>query len=110
MKSQKAKILNNGEVAGFLSRDDNGYSFVYENEYFRDVTKPPISLTFPKDKKEFRSKALFSFFFGLLAEGENKEIQCRTLKIDEQDHFGRLLKTASAETIGAITVEEYPNG
>jgi len=28
------------------------------------------------------------------------------LKIDENDHFSRLLKTAGENTIGAITVQE----
>jgi hypothetical protein len=30
--------------------------------------------------------------------------QCRIHKIDENDHFGLLLKTANEETIGAIRV------
>jgi len=48
---------------------------------------------------------LFSFFSGLLSEGINKDIQCRLLKIDENDDFTRLLKTAGEDTIGAITVK-----
>jgi hypothetical protein len=42
----------------------------------------------------------------LLAEGENKLLQCRLLKIDEYDHFTRLLRTCATETIGGITVKE----
>ena len=57
-----------------------------------------------KSEKEFYSDILFPFFYGLLAEGEEKVLQCRTLKIDENDHFTRLLKTADENTIGAITV------
>lgn len=34
------------------------------------------------------------FFFGLLSEGINKDIQCRLLKIDEDDDFTRLIQTA----------------
>jgi hypothetical protein len=33
-------------------------------------------------------------------------LQSRTLKLDKRDHFGFLLATASADTIGAITVIE----
>jgi len=106
MKSRRAKIFNNGELAGFLVEDGEGYTFTYENGYLQNAARMPISLTLPKEEKEFHSKNLFPFFFGLLAEGENKEIQCRMLKIDEQDHFTRLLKTAHTETIGAITVQE----
>ena len=47
-------------------------------------------------------------FFGLLAEGDDKALQCRVLKIDEDDHFTRLLRTCAAETIGGVTVKEVP--
>jgi serine/threonine-protein kinase HipA len=40
-----------------------------------------------------------------LSEGVNKNIQCRLLKIDENDHFGRLLLTAQDDNIGSITVK-----
>ena len=33
-------------------------------------------------------------------------MQCRLLKIDENDDFTRLIKTAGEDTIGAITVKE----
>jgi hypothetical protein len=42
----------------------------------------------------------------LLAEGEDKVLQCRLLKIDENDHFTRLLRTCQTETIGGVTVKE----
>jgi HipA-like protein len=106
MKERKAKVLNNGRLAGFLSKSNAGYAFAYAEEYLLDATAPAISLTLPKQTKEHRSDILFPFFFGLLAEGENKKAQCRALKIDERDHFARLLKTAATETIGAITVQE----
>jgi hypothetical protein len=35
-----------------------------------------------------------------------KTIQCRALKIDENDHFTRLLKTSGMDVIGSVTVEE----
>ncbi|MDB5051446.1 MAG: hypothetical protein JWO30_4517 [Fibrobacteres bacterium] len=106
MKERKARVLNNGRLAGFLSKSKEGYTFSYTEGYLLDATAPPISLTIPKQAKEHKSELLFPFFFGLLAEGENKKAQCRALKIDERDHFTRLLKTAGAETIGAITVQE----
>jgi HipA-like protein len=49
---------------------------------------------------------LFPFFFGLLAEGDDKKLQCRLLHIDENDPFTRLLKTCTTEPIGGVTVEE----
>lgn len=106
MRERKARVLNNGRLAGFLSKSKEGYTFSYTEGYLLDTSAPPISLTLPKRIKEHKSEILFPFFFGLLAEGENKKDQCRALRIDERDHFTRLLKTAGTETIGAITVEE----
>jgi HipA-like protein len=44
-------------------------------------------------------------FFGLLAEGANKELQYRHLKIDEENDFTHLLQTAATDTIGAVTIK-----
>jgi HipA-like protein len=92
--------------AGILTQDAGGYVFEYLPSYVVNPALPAISLTLPKREAAFQSPVLFPFFFGLLAEGENKLLQCRLLKIDEDDHFTRLLKTCTAETIGGITVKE----
>jgi HipA-like protein len=103
----KAGVYNNGVLAGTLEKKaPDDYCFTYADEYLADPTHPSISLTLPRTKKEHQSPVLFSFFTGLLAEGINKNIQCRLLKIDEDDDFTRLLKTAGEDTIGAITVQE----
>jgi|SRR5580658_8094496 HipA-like protein len=103
----KAEIYNNGIRAGYLEkRGPNEYHFEYTTEYYSNASLPPISLTLPKTRRSYQSPALFSFFAGLLAEGINKDIQCRLLKIDEKDDFTRLLRTADEDTIGGITVKE----
>lgn len=103
----KAQVFNNGILAGILEKRESGnYVFTYTIEYFTDNNKPAISLTLPKTQREFESNELFAFFYGLLAEGINKDIQCRLLRIDEDDEFTRLIKTAGEDTIGAITVKE----
>ena len=91
--------------AGFLTETEEGYEFVYEAGYLSDATQPAISLTLPKRAEPYRSEGLFSFFYGLLAEGVQKDIQCRYLKIDEDDDFGRLLQTSRYDCIGAVHVE-----
>jgi len=104
----KAEIYNNGILAGILEKKGPAdYHFVYDNTYWINPSLSAISLTLPKTRQTYQSPTLFSFFAGLLAEGINKDIQCRLLKIDEQDDFTRLLKTAGDDTIGAITVKEY---
>jgi serine/threonine-protein kinase HipA len=97
-------VYFNDKLAGKLEKSIEGYKFTYDNNYLLDKSQPSISISFPKSKNEFKSKDLFSFFFGLLAEGVNKDMQCKTLKIDENDHFTRLLKTAGSNTIGAVTI------
>lgn len=102
----KGLVYNNGLLAGFIEKESEGnYIFEYEEVYFTDKQYPPISLTLPKTQKTYRSKTLFPFFYGLLSEGINKDIQCRLLKIDENDNFTRLLAAAGDDTIGAITVK-----
>ncbi len=106
---RQANVLCRGIPAGVLSQQEGGaYCFQYVPEYVSNPRYPAISLSLPKREKHFESQVLFPFFFGLLAEGENKALQCRVLKIDEDDHFTRLLKTCKAETIGGISVQETP--
>jgi HipA-like protein len=103
----KGAVYNNEILVGYLEKERSGtYKFMYEKSYFENKTLPPISLTLPKSKNHHESDTLFAFFAGLLSEGVNKEIQCRLLKIDENDDFTRLLKTAGDDTIGAITVKK----
>lgn len=104
---QRGIVFSNGIKAGSVERTDNlKYVFEYDRAYFANQNMPAISLTLPKTQIRYEADTLFPFFYGLLAEGVNKEIQCRLLKIDEEDDFTRLLKTSGADTIGAITIQE----
>lgn len=103
----KGAVYYNNILAGVLEKKAaNDYRFTYAESYMLNPLLPAISLTLPKTQAEHQSQTLFSFFAGLLSEGINKDIQCRMLKIDEDDDFTRLLKTAGDDTIGAITVRE----
>ncbi len=108
MKPVAAEVLFNGQLAGILRRSGAQYSFRYAEGYLQ-TDQPAISLTLPKRPEAFVAPVLFSFFYGLLAEGVAKQIQCRELRIDENDHFTRLIRTAHTETIGAVTVREIEN-
>ncbi|MEI6950801.1 HipA N-terminal domain-containing protein [Paraflavisolibacter sp. H34] len=100
-----AAVFYNDLPAGVLRQVAGGYCFRYEDTYFADASCPPISLTLPKTQQFHTSPVLFPFFFGLLAEGTNKELQCRLLHLDEADDFSRLLLTATEDTIGAVTLK-----
>ena len=105
-----ANIYVNKELSGTLTENKDGsFVFSYTDEYFKDNTKTAISLTLPKTKKEYHSDSLFPFFFNMLSEGVNKEVQMRKFKIDENDYFSLLLATAQEDTIGAITIKPTDN-
>ena len=103
----KASVYYNNILAGILEKkESNTYTFIYDRAYLLNPAMPAISLTLPKASEAHEQTVLFSFFMGLLSEGINKKIQCRLLKIDGEDDFTRLLKTAGEDTIGAITIKE----
>ena len=105
--SRGGKVFYGGELAGHIERRDDGrYRFAYQPEYLARPDARPVSLTLPLRREEFVSPVLFPFFSGLLAEGSLKELQCRMHRIDPDDDFTRLLKTARHDVIGAVTVEE----
>lgn len=104
---QKGIVYKNKLPIGELSRNDRGlYGFFYYEDYLQSENPSAISVNLPLKQDPFVSKILFPFFFNLLSEGNLKSMQCRELKIDEDDNFTRLLKTTQENTIGAITVEE----
>lgn len=100
------EVYRNKIFTGLLVEDNqNHFIFTYDDKYFNDQNQPAISLTLPKTKKQYRNKFLFPFFFNMLSEGVNRNLQSRQLQIDKNDHFGLLLATTQYDTIGAITVK-----
>lgn len=102
--SRSGKVYCQGKLAGRVEERSDGYRFVYDTAYLALEDAVPVSLTLPLQSDPYDSAVLFPFFYGLLAEGILKDTQCRTLKLDENDHFGRLLRTAGSDTIGDVTV------
>jgi len=99
-----AYVYDAETLAGELGFDGKVYSFVYDENFLKH--HQAISLTLPKQQEPFLSTTLHPFFSNLLAEGNLKKLQCKKLKIDENDEFTRLLKTATDDTIGTITIRE----
>lgn len=102
---RKAIVYKYDIPAGVLTEEDDCYTFKYEDSYLSDSSNSSVSLTLPKSQKEYKSKFLFPAFSNLLSEGVNRKLQCRILKIDENDSFGLLLATANFDTTGALTVK-----
>ena len=94
--------------AGLLSEEDDGYRFVYDDEYLRQPDVNPISLTMPTSQKVYVSKVLFPFFDGLIPEGWLLDISIKNWKLDPRDRMGLLL-TCCRDCVGAVSVESMDN-
>ena len=99
---RQCKVFVHDEEAGLLQEtDDMEYVFSYIQSYKGE----PVCLAMPVRDKPYYSDYLFPFFFNMLSEGENRQIQSTVLHIDENDDFGILLATAQEDTIGAVTIK-----
>lgn len=107
---RKAKVLFKNEEAGILMQHDDGsFSFLYHDDWVANKDKKSISLTLPKNEKEFHSQYLFPFFYSMLLEGSNKQVACKLNRIDLEDNFGLLMITAKNDSIGAVRIIKLEN-
>jgi len=102
----QAMVLYNGRPAGILEKGISLYRFTYDEVYMNTPGSRPISITMPFQKEAYESKELFPLFTNMLSEGMNKRMQCRLLKIDENDYFSLLLATAKDDSIGPLTIKQ----
>lgn len=99
-------VLYNGKLSGILEKGKGFYRFIYDETYMNTAGSRPVSITMPFRKEAYESKELFPGFVNMLSEGMNKRMQCRMLKIDENDYFRLLLTTTQEDSIGPITIKE----
>lgn len=103
---RQGKVFLNHVYAGTLTEaPGEGYSFIYDDIFYADTSLPAISLTLPKNQKEYHSKTLFPFFANMLSEGYNRQLQAKLHHVDVDDDFGILLATAYCDTPGAVTIK-----
>lgn len=98
---RRAKVLFKGQQAGTVEETESGYRFTYDPDFIG--AGHSIAVSFPLQAAPFESLRLFPFFEGLLPEGWYKEIVCRTIKIDEEDNFGLLIR-ACKDCVGAVSI------
>ena len=99
---RQCKIYVHDKGAGILQETDNRrYVFTYDEGYDGE----PVCLAMPVRKEPYQSDFLFPYFFNMLSEGANRQLQSTLLHIDENDDFGILLATAQNDTIGAVTIK-----
>jgi len=104
MKQAKIFIYNN--LAGVLTEDENGYTFVYDPQFLANRTAEPVSLTMPLTDKPYISNVLHPFFDGLIPEGWLLDIAEKNWKISERDRMS-LLMACCKDCIGAVSVQPF---
>ena len=99
---RQCKVLVHNVEAGILQEtDDRRYIFTYNEDYKGN----PVCIAMPIRKEPYTSEYLFPYFYNMLSEGANRQLQSQLLHIDEHDDFGIMLETAQYDTIGAVTIK-----
>ena len=97
-------VLINGEMAGLVWQDDEGYGFIYFDHYLASGKSVPVSLTMPLRNEPYQSKTMLPFFDGLIPEGWLLDITVKNWKLDPADRM-KLLLTVCKDCIGAVSIE-----
>ena len=100
---KQGKIYLYDQLTGFLTEDENGFTFAYDSQYLGKADAEAISLTLPLTDKPYRSNVLFPFFDGLTPEGWLLTIAENNWKINERDRMSLLLACCK-DCIGAVSV------
>lgn len=99
---RQCEVYVHDTAAGILQETDTGkYVFTYHENYQGE----PVCLAMPIRKEAYRSNHFFPYFFNMLSEGSNRQVQSMLYHIDENDDFGIMLATARYDTIGAVTIK-----
>ena len=98
------KVYFKNKLAGFINETEDGYEFIYTEEYINNANSKPISLTLPIRNDPYRQKTMFSFFDGLIPEGWTLNLALKNWKLNINDRMGLLL-TCCADTIGAVSIK-----
>ena len=102
--NRQGRVFVQNRFAGIIRETDEGYEFSYDEQYAKEPTALPVSLTMPISEEPFSSPTLFPFFDGLIPEGWLLDVVEKNWKIDDQDRFGLLL-VSCRDCIGDVYIE-----
>ena len=100
---RSAYVYTQGQKAGIIAENEDGYVFYYLPEYLSSTNRVPVSLTLPITSEKYYSRTLFSFFDGLIPEGWLLTMTHKHWNIPEKDRFGILLN-ACRDCIGDVRI------
>ena len=103
---KRGNVFIQNKFVGHVWQDENGYSFEYTDEYYKNPVYGPVSQTLPVEEKKFNDKkSMLPFFDGLIPEGWLFDIALDNWKINEKDRM-ELLLTVCKDCIGAVSIEK----
>lgn len=104
MSYRKGNVFFKDIFAGIIAETEDGYRFVYDDNYLTSEAALPISVTLPLRSEPFDSTTLHPFFDGLIPEGWILSIVIKNWKINPKDRM-KLLLTVCKDCIGAVSIE-----
>ena len=102
--AREGKVYVQDQFAGLIRETDQGYEFLYDQDYLVKENALPVSLTLPLREEVYVSNTLFPFFDGLIPEGWLLDVVERNWKLDGRDRFGLML-VACRDCIGDVHIE-----
>ena len=102
-KPENLYVYRQDKLVGILQAslyDD--YSFTYDCDYLASAALP-LSLSLPLQSESIHNQRVFTFFDGLLPEGEERSLFANHLRISVGDTAG-MLKALAGECIGDIVI------
>jgi len=102
--AREGKVYVQDQFAGLIRETDQGYEFLYDQDYLAKENALPVSLTLPLREEVYVSNTLFPFFDGLIPEGWLLDVVERNWKVDGRDRFGLML-VACRDCIGDVRIE-----
>jgi serine/threonine-protein kinase HipA len=105
--SQALGVWWNGLLVGMLRVDTGDMTFTYTPEWLADQTRPPLSVSLPKQAETFKRHQCRPFFAGLLPEEDQRQAAAQSLGISRGNDF-RLLEALGGEVAGALSL--WPEG
>lgn len=102
--AREGKVYVQDQYAGLIRETDQGYEFLYDQDYLAKENALPVSLTLPLREEVYVSNTLFPFFDGLIPEGWLLDMVERNWKLDGRDRFGLML-VACRDCIGDVRIE-----
>jgi serine/threonine-protein kinase HipA len=97
-----------GVVVGTLQVNRHGQMrFSYGSAWLTDASRPPISLSLPKQERPFKQSQCRPFFAGLLPEAAQRDVIAGALGISKRNDFA-FLEALGGDVAGALSL--WPEG